>query len=244
MIWEQVRREFETTNITMKALAERHNIKPSTLRSRKNREDWQRNIKKDATQRNAEATKRTTNAMVENDELTDEQKLFCLYYLQYFNATKAYQEAFQVDYKSANASGARLLANVSIKSEIKRLKDELQSDVYLSVRDLISEYAKQAFADITDFVDFGHSTYTNEDGEENTYSFVALKDSDTVDGTLIHEVKQGRDGVSVKLYDKQKAMDVLMKYLGDNNDGENKQTVFLHPDEERRLMKEWKDSDV
>jgi len=47
--WNAIRKEFEETTITMKALAEKHGVKPSTLRSRKNREDWQRGV---ATQRN------------------------------------------------------------------------------------------------------------------------------------------------------------------------------------------------
>lgn len=47
--WNAIRKEFEDTTITMKALAEKHDVKPSTLRSRKNREDWQRGV---ATQRN------------------------------------------------------------------------------------------------------------------------------------------------------------------------------------------------
>ncbi len=46
--WEEIRREWQTSKITFKALAEKHGIKDSTIRSRKNREKWQRN---DATQR-------------------------------------------------------------------------------------------------------------------------------------------------------------------------------------------------
>ena len=44
--------------------------------------------------------------------------------------------------------------------------------------------------------------------------YIHFKPSDEVDGTLIQEVKIGRDGVSLKLYDKQKAMQELIKLLG------------------------------
>ncbi len=55
--WEQIRIEWETTKITFKALAEKHNVKDSTIRSRKNREKWQRNeTDKNATQRKSVAT--------------------------------------------------------------------------------------------------------------------------------------------------------------------------------------------
>ncbi len=46
--WEEIRREWQTSKITFKALAEKYGVKESTIRSRKNREKWQRN---DATQR-------------------------------------------------------------------------------------------------------------------------------------------------------------------------------------------------
>lgn len=53
MSWDEIRNEFETTEITLKALADKYNLKDSTIRSRKNREKWQR---KNATQRKNVAT--------------------------------------------------------------------------------------------------------------------------------------------------------------------------------------------
>ncbi|MFM2490832.1 terminase small subunit [Enterococcus avium] len=136
-----------------------------------------------------------------------------------------------MDYKTANVNGSRLLVNASVKNELHKLKSELQQDNFVTTKDLIKEYIKQAFSDITDFTEFGSQTRVeteldedmkptpvldSETGEPITYltSFVALKNSEDVDGTLIQEVKKGKDGVSVKLYDKQKAMSELMKYLG------------------------------
>ncbi|MDP5275102.1 hypothetical protein [Chengkuizengella axinellae] len=45
MNWEEIRKEYETTDITLKGLAEKHELKLGTLKSRKSREKW----KKDAT---------------------------------------------------------------------------------------------------------------------------------------------------------------------------------------------------
>lgn len=50
--WKQIRKEFEENDITLKALAEKYGVKESTMRSRKNREGWQRNDDK-TSQRNA-----------------------------------------------------------------------------------------------------------------------------------------------------------------------------------------------
>ena len=211
MNWNKIRKEFETTDISMAELARKHGVKPGTLRSRKNREKWGESV---ATQKKNVATVKRPKMVIENDDLTEQQKLFCLLYLQYFNATKAYREAYpEVTYNTARTEGAKLLAKPCIKTELTRLNGELQQDMYMSVKDLIKEYAKQAFADITDFVEFGQTEYIDEGGMQRKRSYVLLKDSEEVDGTLVQEVKHGRDGVTVKLHDKQRAMEALMKYL-------------------------------
>ncbi|WP_079708099.1 phage terminase small subunit [Paraliobacillus ryukyuensis] len=46
MNWDEIRKEYETTTITLKALAEKHNAKLGTLKSRKSREGWSRDATK------------------------------------------------------------------------------------------------------------------------------------------------------------------------------------------------------
>ncbi|WP_323655581.1 terminase small subunit [Lysinibacillus xylanilyticus] len=82
-----------------------------------------------------------------------------------------------------------------------------------------------AFADITDYVKFGRQEEVvyREDGQPEidmngnvkTYAFnyVHLNKSVEIDGTLITEVKQGKDGVSFKLADKMKALEFLSKHM-------------------------------
>ncbi|MDN6288873.1 MAG: terminase small subunit [Tetragenococcus koreensis] len=230
--WEEIRNEFESSGITMKALAEKHDVKPSTLRSRKNREGWARGSPKKetknvATRRNKKknvATQKAIEELNNNDEFTEQQKQFCLLYLQYFNATKAYKEAYGCDYNSARAAAPRLLANVSINKELSRLKELQRKELYVDSLDIKKEWLKQAFADLNDFVEYGQEeqeVYNEESGkiEKRIYSYVHLKKDVDVDGTLIQEVKQGRDGVSVKLYDKQKALQELMKLMENKGDG-------------------------
>jgi len=225
--WDLIRQEYENSNITMKALAEKYGVKDSTLRSRKNREKWQCNATdKNATQRINVATKKQQNKtqkknkattkepVIENDDLTDKQKLFCIYYIKYFNATKAYQKAYGCDYTTAMASGSRLLRNVKVSEEIDRLKAEQANELKLDVRDVLQKYIDIAFADITDFVEFGRETVADDEtGLEYEVNKVKFKDSSEVDGTIITEVKQGKDGVSVKLADKMKALEMLSKYF-------------------------------
>lgn len=228
--WELAYKDYKK-GMKYKDIASKHDVSINTVKSWKSRK-W--NAMEEgapdrvATKEKKGAHKKEVQLVIDNDDLTEQQKVFCLLYLQYkFNATKAYQHAYEVDYRTANANGSRLLVNASVKQEIRRLKAELQQETFAGVKDLIAEYIKQAFADITDFTEFGTSEEIslNSFGEPIideetdaplTYmrSYVHLKDSREVDGTLIQEVKKGKDGVSVKLYDKQKAMDVLFKYFG------------------------------
>jgi uncharacterized protein YjcR len=58
MDWEKIRWEYETSNVTLKILADKHDIKLGTLKSRKSREGWLRDAtsKKDATKKKKDAT--------------------------------------------------------------------------------------------------------------------------------------------------------------------------------------------
>ncbi len=48
--WEEIKNEWETSKITLKDLADKHDVKLGTLKSRKSREGWSRDpTKKDAT---------------------------------------------------------------------------------------------------------------------------------------------------------------------------------------------------
>lgn len=232
--WEEIRREWETSDITLKDLAEKHGVKLGTLKSRKSREKWSRNApKKDATKRTKVATqvkkdaskkqneKATEKPVIENDGLTDKQRLFCLYYLKYFNATKSYQKAYNCAYTTAMVEGHRHLKNPKIIAEIDRMKAERALELKLDAREVLQKYIDIAFADITDYVEFGREKAIDpETGMEYEVNQVKFRDSSEVDGTIITEVKQGRDGVSVKLADKMKALEFLSKYtdlLGEND---------------------------
>lgn len=235
--WELAYKDYQQ-GMKYKEIAAKYDVSINTVKSWKSRKWGVPSEKKVAHKTQKVAHKKELQPVIENDELTEQQKLFCLYYLQCFNATKAYRKAYQCSYKIANANAYLLMVNHGIKKELHRIKSELQQDVLLDVKDLIREYIKQAFADVTDFTEFGHEVHAVEDengrevldeetGEVKTYkvSYVALKNSDEVDGSLIQEVKKGKDGVSVKLYDKQKAMNELMKYLDKETDSSGNEVV-------------------
>lgn len=166
--------------------------------------------------------KKTVAAEVEsvmsNEDLTDKQRLFCICYSKSFNATQSYKKAYGVSYAAANVEGCKLLVNPSVKEEIMRLKEERYSKAFLSEEDIFQKYMEIAYSDITNYLKFGQKDieYTDKAGNDRTVkvSYVDLNESNEVDGSLITEVSQGKDGVKVKLADKMKAL----QWLSDHKD--------------------------
>lgn len=168
-------------------------------------------------------------AVLGNEELSGKQQLFCIYYIKSFNATKAYQKAYGVGYQTAASIGYRLLENAGVKKEIERLKKNRLNRALLSEEDIFQRYMDIAFADITDYVEFGRAEQqvmgafgpvyekNEETGEKIpvtvTVNEVRFKESGDVDGTLIQEVSQGRNGAKIKLADRMKAIDWLANHM-------------------------------
>lgn len=153
MDWSEVKHEYETTDATLKSLAERYDVKPSTLRSRKNREHWQRETKKVATRRNDVATP-AVEQLEANNDLTEKQKLLCLFYLQRFNATWVYIEAYDAKHDIVLANGSRLLSNARVKQQLAELKKQQSADLYFDIQDIINVLRQISKADARDVVDF------------------------------------------------------------------------------------------
>ena len=217
-------------------IASQLNIPEGTIRRWKCTHKWdnERSDKKsERSERKRSKEKKAVGSVQEEDlnnpELTDKQQLFCYFYVKCFNATKAYQKAYGTDYTTAMAAGSRMLRNVKIKNEIQNLKQSRLNREMLDEHDIFQKYMDIAFADITDYVEFGQeqvqvmSMYgpvevkDPETGEKKplmkTVNTVRFKESSEVDGTIISEVKQGRDGASIKLADRMKALQWLSDHM-------------------------------
>lgn len=216
-------------NITNREIADMLDENEKTISNWKCRDKWNVVLQKnECSTTNKKVQKNTDNNMkkepiaeevkevLENAELTDKQRLFCIYYIKYFNATKAYQKAYNSSYIVANSEGYKLLVNPCIKSEIEKLKQHKLNQVMLSEEDIFQRYMDIAFSDITDYVNFGkREIEILEDNQSKTIevNYVDFNDSYNVDGTIISEVKQGKDGVSIKLHDKMKALQWLSDHM-------------------------------
>lgn len=194
-----------------KDLAEKYGTTINTIKSWKKRYGWER--KKGAHKNEKGCTQNKQRAAVapvqpndgtketlENDELTPEQQMFCVFYSKTFNATQSYLKAYGCKYETAMVEGSRTLRNPKIKKEIERLKEIKRQQIVAGAEDIVELQMRIAFGDIGDVLKFGKRG-------------VDLKDSDMIDTQLIASVKEGKDGVSVKMKDSQKAIDWLTKYF-------------------------------
>ena len=249
-----------------KDIAKKYEVALSTVKSWKTRNKWQRN---NATQRKSMHTKqkstRTKREKVapslpspelpNNDELTDKQRVFCLYYLQRYNATWAYQKAYGGNYETALRAGPRLLGNVGVKNYLAELKKQQSQDLYATANDILLRYLKQATSDVTDVLSFktkkrlvyykihdkdgpyedagGKFRYEPkidpETGEQAYYyeHLITLKDSEDIDTSNIKSIRIDKGEPVVEMEDRQKAMQILLDRLPEPEVSDDSTTSLL-----------------
>lgn len=237
-----------------KEIAEKYGVSINTIKSWKTRYGWSKssdnsNAKKCAhknekvctqneksvhTKNNnkiddKEAVVNEVELAEENADLTEKQRLFCLYFAKSFNATRAYLKAYNCSYNTAAVEGSKLLRNPKIKNMINILKKERITREYLTQDDIFQKYIDIAFADLGDYVKFGIKrvpAWKQTEGQFvpvidpntgmqkiNEYSYVDLKESDCADTSILAEISEGQSGIKVKMHDQMKALDWLTKHM-------------------------------
>ncbi len=218
-----------------KDIAEKYGVSLNTVKSWKQRYGWQKGMhtksKKVCTQKHEKKGQEYdgTQDTICNEELTEKEQYFCVFYAKSFNATQSYIKAYGSSYTVANVEGCKLLVKPSIKNEIARLKEIKRQQIMCGEEDIVERHMKIAFADIGDYLEFGTKMVdvmgpfgpiqvkNPKTGKKETIqkeiNFVRLNPSEYTDTSIIQEVKQRKDGVSIKLADKQKSLDFLEKYF-------------------------------
>lgn len=216
----------------LKDIAKELGVSESLVRKWKSKDNWgdaPPPKKKPVPMTKNEAMNAAARTIARQTELTDRQQLFCIYFAKSLNATSAYEKAFGCAHSTAQVNSYRLLQRPAVQKEVRRLKQERYAKAFLDPEDIFQRYLDIAFADISDLISwgreevpvmsaFGPVTETDpETGEKipvtKMVNVVKLKDSADVNTALITEVKQGRDGVSVKLPDRLKALEWLADHM-------------------------------
>lgn len=229
--WELAKKDY-LAGMKYKDIATKYKVSVNTVKSWKSRHGWIRGApaKKSMHPKSKKVAPKIVDELDENTELTEKQKKFCLYYLQRFNATWAYKKAYECKYDVAATNGPRMLRNAQVKSLLDILKKQLHADAYVTIDDLINEYAKQAFANLGSVLDYKvHKEIVSDKNGltlfdmqgnpvEKHVTDIYLKPSDEIDWSTVKSIHQGKDGLVVEMYDKQKALDSLLKYFKDDKD--------------------------
>jgi phage terminase small subunit len=168
-----------------------------------------------------------------NEELTERQRLFCLYYVRWFNATKAYRKVYDCDYTTAMTNGSMLLRNTKIQEHIQAIKDAKIKQAMYTAEDFFQKMIDIAYSDVTDYLSFGQEEAQDKNGNTFMMNVINLKESCDIDGTLIQEVKQGKDGCSIKLVSKEFALKWLDKHYSEATDLQKAQIEQLRAQTEK-----------
>lgn len=269
--YEQAQFDY-ISGMKYKELAQKYGVSINTIKSWKTRYGWMKANKSAQEKKCAHKTEKvctqtekgvhTKNEAVVNDvqmvedntNLTEKQRLFCLYFVRCFNATRAYLKAYNCSYRTAAVEGCKLLRNPKIKEMIDILKKERITREYLTQEDIFQKYMDIAFSDIGDYVTFGKKkvpVWVKKDGRDipvidpntgkqkiNEYSYVDLKESDYTDTSILAEISEGQNGIKIKMHDQLKALDWLAAHM-DMATAEQKAKIdLLNAQRDKLLHKE------
>ena len=142
--------------------------------------------------------------------MTDKQKIFADEYLIDLNATRAYRVAYPSVKKDETAAqaGSRMLRNVKVAKYISDRMKERQERTDVTQDRVVQELAASAFAKATDYVEIRGGRVVIKDT-------IQLEDNQI---RAIAGIKEGANGIEIKLNDKEKALELLGRHLGMWND--------------------------
>ena len=144
----------------------------------------------------------TITKKIEYNKLSAKRQRFVDEYCIDFNGTQA---AIRAGYsaRTANEQAARLLATVSVKRALEEKRAEIAESSKLKVSDVIDELRNIAFSDITQVISFNNSKAKIKSSRK--LSEDARK--------VIASVSQTQAGLTIKMHDKVKALELLGRYL-------------------------------
>lgn len=220
-----------------KEIAEKYNVSVNTVKSWKQRYGWNRKGMHTKTEKSMHTKQQKvciqnqgekfkgkhetdgSRDTLQNEDLTAEQQMFCMYYVRTFNATQSYINVFHSKYESAAVQANKLLKNNKVREEIERLKEIKRQQIACEVEDIVELNMRIAFADMGNYITINNNT-------------IKLNNSDTVDTQLIQELKEGKNGISIKLADKNKAMEFLERYF------------VMNPMDKHKMEYDWRKAEL
>lgn len=156
--------------------------------------------------------------------LTAKMKQFAKEYIVDLNATQA---AIRAGYskKTAKSIGQENLTKPDLQRYIQKLMDERSQRTQITADRVLEEYAKIGFSNIADYLKVEQTDVVIDfvgEGEDKqpimqAITNVRIFETDTVERSkldAVAEIKQTKEGISLKLHDKKGALDSIARHLG------------------------------
>lgn len=147
--------------------------------------------------------------------LTAKMIRFAEEYIVDLNATQA---AIRAGYSqhTAKSIANENLTKPDLQEYVQKLMAERSKRTEITADSVLREYAKLGFSNITDYLKVADQTFV-VDGNTITQQSVQIFDTDKVDRVkldAVAEIKQTKEGISLKLHDKKGALDSIARHLG------------------------------
>lgn len=139
--------------------------------------------------------------------LTQKQESFCQLYLELGNASEAYRQSYScknMKMESINNKAYELLHKVDITARIKELQEATAQKSEITKERILEELSAILESKITDYVEF--------DG--NNIKFKAFSKLTEQQVKAIESIKEGRNGIELKLHGKSWTIERICKMLG------------------------------
>lgn len=117
---------------------------------------------------------------------------------------------------TAYEMGYENLRKPQIAEMIQQMMEERSKRTEITADMVLKEYAKLGFSNITDYLKVVNEPF-EVDGKELTTQAVQIFETDKIDRSkldAVAEIKQTKEGISLKLHDKKGALDSIARHLG------------------------------
>lgn len=139
--------------------------------------------------------------------LSIKQEKFCNYYIECGNASEAYRRAYSCSNmkdESINVKAFELLNNGKVTVRVKELQEELKKKSDITKEEVLNMLRSFMYADIRNFLTIKDGNVTFKDSEDWTDEMAMQVES----------VKQGKDGIEIKLNGRTWTIQRICKMLG------------------------------
>ena len=140
-------------------------------------------------------------------KLSVKQEKFCNYYIECGNASEAYRRAYSCSNmkdESINRKAIELLNNGKITARVKELQEELKRKSDITKEEVLNMLKSFMYADIRNFLTIKNGNVIFKDSEDWTDEMAMQVES----------VKQGKEGIEIKLNGRTWTIQRICKMLG------------------------------